>query len=107
MVCQIKGKGKIEYDNFIVILEYLSYSILRNNKFSNDELLTIAKFTATISHDSYYKQMINVVQNLFSVCIEEALHAKDNDSIIMFAEELYSQYTDNDIMIILIKLFLQ
>lgn len=103
---QIKEEGKIGYHNFELILEYISHSILKNNKFSNNDLLTLAKFTVTISFDSHCEQMIILIKNLFSVCIEKALHADDSDSIIVFAEELYSQYTDDEIMMMVVNLFL-
>jgi len=49
--------------------------------------------------------MINVIKRLFSVCIETAL--EDNDTIIIaFAQELYSKYNKDDILNMMVDLFL-
>ncbi|XP_026805075.1 uncharacterized protein LOC113548408 [Rhopalosiphum maidis] len=93
--------------NFELVINFISYNILKNNKkFSVAELLTIAKYIVTISFDNLCGQMINVIKRLFSVCIETALK-EDNDTAIMtFAQELYSKYNKDDLLNMVVDLFL-
>lgn len=49
--------------------------------------------------------MINVIKQLFSVCIEKALHGKDDIAIISFSDDLYSKYTETQLLKIM-NLFL-
>ncbi|XP_060854125.1 uncharacterized protein LOC132931987 [Rhopalosiphum padi] len=93
--------------NFELVINFISYNILKNNKkFSVAELLTIAKYIVTISFDHLCGQMINVIKRLFSVCIETALE-EDNDTAIMtFTQELYSKYNKDDLLNMVVDLFL-
>jgi hypothetical protein len=98
---------KIGRHNFELVINFISYNILKNNKkFNVAELLTIAKYIVTISFDHLCGQMINVIKRLFSVCIETALE-EDNDTAIMtFAQELYSKYNKDDLLNMVVDLFL-
>jgi len=87
-------------------MNFLTYNILKNNKkLSDDELLTLAQYTVKISFDHYFGQMINVIKKLFSACIETAIQENDDTSIIIFAQELYSQY-DSKLLKMVVDLFL-
>jgi len=87
-------------------MNFLSYNILKNNKkLSDDELLTLAQYIVKISFDHHFGQMINVIKKLFSVCIETAIQENDDTSIIIFAQELYSQY-DSKLLKMIVGLFL-
>ncbi|CAI6371533.1 unnamed protein product [Macrosiphum euphorbiae] len=103
---QIKNYKNIKRHNFELVLNCISSSILKNNKtFCVDELLTIAKYTVTI----YFHlggQMINVLKRLFSVCIETALEKDNGSAIIVFAEELYSEHNEDNLLIMMVDLFL-
>lgn len=91
--CQINDREKIERHSFELVMNFISYKILKNSKtFSKDELLTLALYITKISFDQHCGQMINVIKQLFSVCIETALKENDDASIITFAQEMYSQY---------------
>jgi len=91
--CQINYCEKIGRHNFELVINFISYKILKNNKeFSDDELLTLAQYIVKISFDNHCGQMINVIKRLFSACIETALQENDDTSIIAFAQGLYSQY---------------
>lgn len=104
--CQIKDSEKIERHNFELVMNFLSYNILKNNKkLSDDELLTLAQYTVKISFDHHFGQMINVIKKLFSASIETALQENDDTSIIIFAQELYSQY-DSKLLKMIVDLFL-
>ncbi|CAH1724467.1 unnamed protein product [Aphis gossypii] len=98
---------KIGRHNFELIINFISHSILKNNKkFSVAELLTIAKYIVTISFDHLCGQMINVIKRLFSVCIETALEEDNDTTIIAFAQELYSKYNEDDLLNMMVDLFL-
>jgi len=74
-------------------MKFISYIVLKNNnKFSEDQLLTLAHYVAKISFDQHCGQMISVIKTLFSACIETALQEDDDTSIISFAQGFYSQY---------------
>lgn len=91
--CQINDCKNFKRHNFELVMKFISYNIDKNNKtFSEDELLTLAQYIAKISFDQYCGQMINVIQQLFTACIETALQEDDDASIITFAQGLYSQY---------------
>ncbi|KAL5238955.1 hypothetical protein ACI65C_006365 [Semiaphis heraclei] len=104
---QMEDYKNIERHNFELVINFISYSILKNYKnFSVDELLTIAKYTVTIYFHAC-GQMINVLKRLFSVCIETALEEDNDPAIITFAQELYSEHNEYNILnIMLIDLFL-
>jgi len=98
---------KVGRHNFELVINFISHSILNNKKkFSGAELLTIAKYIVTISFDHLYGQMINVIKRLFSVCIETALEEDNDTTIIAFAQELYSKYNKDDLLNMMVDLFL-
>lgn len=104
--CQIKDSEKIKRHNFELAMNFLTYNILKNNKkLSDDELLTLAQYIVKISFDHHFGQMINVIKKLFSACIETAIQENDDTSIIIFAQELYSQY-DSKLLKMIVDLFL-
>ncbi|XP_025195249.1 uncharacterized protein LOC112594595 isoform X2 [Melanaphis sacchari] len=93
--------------NFELVINFISYNILKNNeKFSVAELLTIAKYIVKISFDRLCGQMINVIKRLFSTCIETALKEDNNTTIMAFAQELYSKYNEDDLLDMIVNLFL-
>lgn len=73
-------------------MNFIIQSILRNNKFSNDDLLTLAEFAVAIYFDHDYRLMYNLIKQLFSTCIETALHEKNETDILTYAQELYSKH---------------
>ncbi|XP_001942821.2 uncharacterized protein LOC100162929 [Acyrthosiphon pisum] len=104
--CEINDCKNFERHNFELVMKFISYNIEKNNKtFSEDELLTLAQYIAKISFDQYCGQMINVIQQLFSACIETALQEDDDASIITFAQGLYSQY-NTKLLKMVVDLFL-
>lgn len=104
--CQINDYGKIGIHNFELVLNLISHNILKNKGFNNHDLLTLAKIAVTISLDYHCGQMTNIIENLFSTCINKAL-SEDNDSdIISFAQELYSSHKKSDLLNIVVDLFL-
>jgi len=87
-------------------MHFISYNIKKNNKtFSEDELLTLAQYIAKLFFDQHCGQMINVIKEVFSACIETALQEDDDASIITFAQELYSQY-NTKLLKMVVDLFL-
>jgi len=103
---QIKDYKNIERHNFELIINFISYSILKNNKkFSVKELLTIAKHTVTI-YFHLCGQMINVLKKLFNVCIKTALEETNSLAIVEFAQELYSEHNEDNLLNMTIDLFL-
>ncbi|KAL5239224.1 hypothetical protein ACI65C_006634 [Semiaphis heraclei] len=93
---QMEDYKNIERHNFELVINFISYSILKNNKnFSVDELLTIAKYTVIIYFHAC-GQMINVLKRLFSACIETALE-EDNDPAIIHLLKNCIQNTMNTI----------
>lgn len=78
--------------NFEFVMNFIIQSILRNNKFSNKDLLTLAAFATAIYLDHDCRQVINVTKQLFVTCIEKALHENDETDIIKYAQEFYSKY---------------
>lgn len=78
--------------NFEVVMNFIIQSILRNNKFSSDDLLTLAKFAVAIYFDNDYRLMYSLIKQLFSTCIETALHENSETDIIKYAQELYSKH---------------
>lgn len=104
--CQINDYGKIGRHNFELVLNYISHNILKNEGFKNSDLLTLAKIAATISLDYHCGQMIYVIENLFSTCINKAFSEDNDTDIISFAQELYSSYKKSDLLNIVIDLFL-
>jgi len=102
----MKDYKNIGRHNFEFVINFICYSILKNNKnFSVEELLTIAKYTITIYFHTC-GQMINVLKRLFSTCIETALEEDNDSAIITFAQELYSEYKEYDLLNMSIDLFL-
>ncbi|XP_016658041.1 uncharacterized protein LOC107883100 [Acyrthosiphon pisum] len=103
---QLKDFKNIGRHNFELVINFISSSILKNNKkFCVDELLTVAKYTVTI-YFNLCGQMINVLKKLFSVCIETALEKDNGSAIIVFAEELYSKHNEDNLLNMLVDLFL-
>ncbi|XP_022161948.1 uncharacterized protein LOC111027806 [Myzus persicae] len=104
--CEIQDCENMKRHNFELVMNFISYNILKNNKkFSEDELLTLAQYIAKISLDRFCGQMINVINKLFSACIETALQEDDDTSIITFAQGLYSQF-NNKLLKMVVTLFL-
>lgn len=105
---KLTDSASIGRHNFELVMNFLVHSILNNqNRFSNGDLLTLAKITVAIYFDYNCGQMIDVIQELFSACIEKALGADDDDtSILAFAQELFSLYKEDDLSNIIIDLFL-
>lgn len=104
--CEIKGCKKIQRHNFELVMNFLSYSILKNNKkIKEEELLTLAQFIVAISFDYHCGQMINVIKKIFSACVETALQDDDDTAIITFAQGLYSVY-GNVLLKMVVDLFL-
>jgi len=103
---QIRDYNHIERHNFELIINFISYCVLKNNnKFSVEELLKIAKHTVTI-YFHLCGQMINVLKRLFSACITTALKETNSLAIIEFAQELYSEYNKDDLLNMTVDLFL-
>lgn len=99
--------GKILPHNFELIINYISHCVLKNdNKFSNNDLLKLAKCIFTISSDHHYGKMLIVIKKLFCVCIETALHDNDEAAIIGFSQELYIRYPSDDLLMLIVNLFL-
>lgn len=73
-------------------MSFITESILKNNKFSNDDLLTLAQFAIALYIKFDCRHMNNVLQQLFSTCIEKALHEHNESDITKYAQELYSKY---------------
>jgi len=102
----MKDFKNIGRHNFELVINFISYSILKNNKkFSVDELLKIAKYIVTI-YFHLCGQMINVLKRLFSACIETALEGDNDPAIIAFVEELYSEHNEDNLLIMAVDLFL-
>lgn len=105
--CQIYDNEEIGLYNFELIFTYIVHSILKkNNGFNNNDLLTLAKFTFTISLDHYYKKMMIVIKKLFCTCVEAALDADNESAIFAFARELYAKYSMDDLLTLVVNLFL-
>jgi len=103
---QIKDFKNIGRHNFELVINFISHSILKNNKkFSVDELLTIAKYIVTI-YFHLCGQMINVLKRLFSACIKTALEEDNDPAIKAFVEELYSKHNEDDLLNMAVDLFL-
>ncbi|CAI6345314.1 unnamed protein product [Macrosiphum euphorbiae] len=103
---QMKDFKNIGRHNFELVINFISFSILKNNKkFSVDELLKIAKYIVTI-YFHLCGQMINVLKRLFSACIETSLEEDNDPAIIAFVEELYSEHNEDDLLIMAVDLFL-
>lgn len=102
---QINDCKNFKRHNFELVMNFISYNIKKNKTFSEGELLTLAQYIAKISFDQYCGQMINVIQQLFSACIETALQDDDDASIITFAQGLYSQY-NTKLLKMVVDLFL-
>lgn len=95
----------IGWCNFELTINFITNSVLRKpNYFSTADMLTLAKYSITISFDYHFKQMINAIKHLFNSCIENAL-GEDTDSID-FSQYLYASYTIDDLEIIIANLFL-
>ncbi|VVC34073.1 Hypothetical protein CINCED_3A000319 [Cinara cedri] len=106
--CQIINKhGLINHHNFALVFQFFSLSVLKsNNVFSNDDLLTIAKFVVIISLDYYCGQMLNPIKTLFSICVEKGLHEDNDTGIIAFAEEMISRHNEEIVLKMVVDLFL-
>ncbi|VVC34833.1 Hypothetical protein CINCED_3A013951 [Cinara cedri] len=105
--CQINDNINIKRYNFELILDFFSHTILRNNEgFSKNDMLILAKLTVAISQDYYCGQIINSIKQLFSACVVKALHEDSEFEIKTFAQELYLQYEKDDLLQIVVVLFL-
>jgi len=103
---QIKDYNHIERHNFELIINFISYCVLKNNKkFSVEELLAIAKHTVTI-YFHLCGQMINVLKKLFGACIKTAFEETNSLAIMEFAQELYSEFNKHDLLNMTVDLFL-
>jgi len=103
---QIKDYKNIRRHNFELVINFISYCVLKNNKkYSVEELLTIAKYTVTI-YFHLCGQMINKLQSLFTACIKTALKEDNEPAIIAFAQELYSEHNEDDLLNMIVDLFL-
>ncbi|XP_022178168.1 uncharacterized protein LOC111039145 [Myzus persicae] len=104
---QIKDYKNIRRHNFELVINFISYCILKNNKkYSVEELLTIAKYTVMIYFHMCGQLMINVLQSLFTACINTALKEDNDHAIIAFAQELYSEHNEDDLLNMIVDLFL-
>lgn len=103
---EIDQKGIIGWHNFEFVMTYISHCINNKLLFSHSDLLTLAKFIVTIAFDSHCGEMTFAMKEVFNYCIEKTLSADNDDSIIAFAEELYSKYTEDELMKIVVCLFL-
>lgn len=103
----LNNSKNIERHNFELVMNFLSHSVMnKHNGFSNSDLLTLAKFSITKYFDRYYGEMIDVIQELFSTCIEKAFHYDDDLAIKTFSQELYSQLKYDDLSNMIVDLFL-
>lgn len=104
---QINEIEKIGLHNFELVINFILQNIYqKNNKFSNSDLLTLAKFAVTISFDYYCGQMMYLLKKLFCVCIETAFPDDDIIAITEFSQKLYSQLEEDDLLKLVIDLFL-
>lgn len=104
---EIDNNVKIGRSNFELVLLLIAKSIQNNpDAFSNNDLLTLAKFAVVMNFDHYYGQMTHVIQKLFKSCIETAFRNGDETSIILFGQELYSNNLQEDVSTMIIHLFL-
>lgn len=104
--CKLNS-DKIGKHNFELVSRFIWTCIMRNNhQFSENDLLTLASFAVILSFDPQCGQMINVAQKLFKTCIEKSLLKDDETDFIGFAQELYSQYNEDDISRLIVYLFL-
>lgn len=93
--------------SFELVINYISYCVLKNNnKFNNNDLLTLAKYIFTLSFDRHCGKMMSAIKKLFCACIETALRSNDEPTIIGFAQELYSWYPSDDLLTLIVDLFL-
>jgi len=104
--CKTNKYDTIGLNNFELILEFISKSILENNGFSKKELLTIAKLTVVLSFDHHFRRRIFVIKKLFRICIETVFHEDNESDIIAFSEELYSLHAEEDLLNTIIDVFL-
>jgi len=104
---QIIDNENIGRHNFELVIHFIAYNVLKNNKkFSVDELLMLAKYILTMSFDHLCGQMINVIKRLFSACIKTALDEDNDPAIIEFAQELYSKHNEDNLLNMMVDLFL-
>lgn len=104
---QINDDEIIKQQNFELVFQFLSICVLNsNNDFTGDDLLTLARIAVIISFDYHCGQMINAIKTLFSVCIEKSLHEGNETAIISFAEEIISQHEEEDVLRMVVHLFL-
>ncbi|XP_022176748.1 uncharacterized protein LOC111038114 [Myzus persicae] len=105
-VYQMKDYKNIALHNFKFVMDFISFCILKTyNDYSFDELLKIAKYTVTI-YFHLSGRMFNALQTLFSTCIETAIEEDDDLTIMAFAEELYSEHNEDELIIMMVDLFL-
>lgn len=105
--CPINEHDIIKRHNFELVFQFLSFTVSNsNNKFSDDDLLTLAKFVVIISFDYYCENMLNVIKTLFSICIERTLHENNETAIIAFVEEIISRHEEEVLLRMVINLFL-
>lgn len=106
--CQINDERKIRCHNFELVFRFITKCIQKSNDnhYSVDELLTLAKFAATISFDHHYGQMQNTIKKMFVACIEKAFQDNDNTTVLSFSQELFSNYKENQLLNMVVDLFL-
>lgn len=90
-----------------MVIRFITHCVQISNKnYSVDDLLTLAKFAATISFDHHYGQTKIILKKLFSTCIETAFHGDDETAILSFCQELYSKYRESQLLTMVVDLFL-
>lgn len=104
--CHINSNKKAVRHNFELVLNIILHSILRNNLFSDNDLLTLAKFAVIMYFDHNHEKALNETTSLFSTCITTALHKGNETDILMFAHELYSKYEEDHLLKMVEGLFL-
>jgi len=101
------GYQKVERHNFQLVINFIWYNILKNDKkFSVAQLLEIANFMFTISFDCLFGQMINVIRRLFNACIETAIEEDNDNAIIAVAQDIYLKYNEDDLLNMTVDFFL-
>lgn len=98
--------NKVGRHNFDLVLRFLTHSVQKmTNGFRNNELLTLANFVINIYFDPHCGQMINVIKKLFSACIETVMRKKNPRAITLFAQELYSNHSTENLSKMVVDLF--
>lgn len=80
---------------------------MRNkHQFSENDLLILASFAVPLFFDNRLGQMINVVKMFFRTCTETSWLKDDEATLITFAQELFTQYNEDDLTKLIGPLFL-